>query len=130
MTTATLTKKQEELEEQQRCADYLRELFAKDTSGSPRVRTILRHVSSSGMSRDISVIYCNADGIHNLTYYAAKALGWTLKTSNGFNAIRVGGCGMDMGFHLVYTLSRVLYRDSNPNQDGRDAGYYLNQDWL
>ena len=26
-------------------------------------------------------------------------------------AIRVGGCGMDMGFHVVYNLSRALYRD-------------------
>ena len=25
--------------------------------------------------------------------------------------VGVGGCGMDMGFHLVYTLASVLYKD-------------------
>jgi hypothetical protein len=36
------------------------------------------------------------------------------------NGIRVGGCGMDMGFHLVYTLSRALF----------DDGYYVKHEWL
>ena len=27
------------------------------------------------------------------------------------NAVGVGGCGMDMGFHMVYTLASVLYGD-------------------
>ena len=33
---------------------------------------------------------------------------------------------MDMGFHTVYTLSRVLYRDTLEG----DAGYKLQQAWL
>ena len=29
------------------------------------------------------------------------------------DAVVVGGCGMDMGFHLVYTLSYVLFKENN-----------------
>lgn len=38
-------------------------------------------------------------------------------------AIGAGGCGMDMGFHLVYTLSRVLFPDGFiPSKAGRKYG--------
>ena len=38
----------------------------------------------------------------------------------------VKGCGMDMGFHVVYTLSSLLFRDTAKG----DAGYCLNHAWL
>ena len=115
---ATLTKAQE----QDKAIESLRELFAGDDK--PVIFTILRHVSSSGMTREISLYYFKNGGRYNITYSAAKALNWTFTHKRGFNAIRVGGCGMDMGFHLVYTLSSVLYRG-----DDR-AGYKLSQEWL
>jgi hypothetical protein len=39
---------------------------------------------------------------------------------------KVGGCGMDMGFHLVYTLSSLLFDREN----GKDSGYKLRHEWL
>ena len=74
------------------------------------VHTILRHVSQSGMSRDISVVLIRPDGstLHP-DYAVAKATGYPLSKKEG---IRIGGCGMDMGFQLVYVLSRILYADS------------------
>ena len=88
------------------------------------VYTILRHVSASGMSRDISLVMANGNEITDITYYAAAALGENLKESAGHKAIRVSGGGMDMGFHLVYSLSSVLF-------NGQDrAGYVLKQAWL
>jgi len=33
------------------------------------------------------------------------------KINNKHGGITVGGCGMDMGFHVVYSLSSYLYRD-------------------
>lgn len=92
------------------------------------VYTILRHVSRSGMSRDISVVLpsvqCDlterleeANGgpkanhrIYFLhpNYSVAKAIGARLKSGNN-DAIVMGGCGMDMGFALVYELSHALY---------------------
>lgn len=35
-------------------------------------------------------------------------------------AVKVGGCGMDMGFHLVYWLGVVLFGD----------GYALKHSWM
>jgi len=89
-----------------------------------KVYTIMRHVSSSGMSRNISLVIANGEEVIDITYYAAQALGDKLIESKGHRAIRVNGCGMDMGFHLVYNLSSVLFT-------GQDrAGYVLKQAWL
>jgi len=102
----------------------LRKLFIGDES--PVIHTINRHTSSSGLTRDISLLYIKGGAIHNITYSAALALEWPLSEKSGNRAIRVSGVGMDMGFHTVYTLSRVLYRDIQ----GTDAGYCLKQEWL
>ena len=122
--TKPLTKKAAAELERSESIERLRELFAGDEF--PKVHTITRHVSSSGMTRDISLIYVKGGAIFNITYSAALALGWPLSEKSGHRAIRVSGCGMDMGFHLVYTLSNVVYRG---HVDG-DAGYTLQQAWL
>lgn len=75
----------------------------------PRAYTILRHVSASGMSRDISVKVIDKDGdLVDISFSVAKLIGWTLRQKS-YNAVRVQGCGMDMGFHLVSVLSYALY---------------------
>jgi len=122
MTTATLSKAAQARQDR----DYARkQLLTHYVSEGSRVYTILRHVSSSGMSRDISLVVADREGrISDITYYAADALGSRLVERNGFRAIRVNGCGMDMGFHLVYNLSSVLFH-------GHDrAGYILKQEWI
>ena len=88
------------------------------------VYTVLRSVSASGMTRHISLLVANEGEINDITYYAAQALGDTLKESKGHRSIRVNGCGMDMGFHLVYNLSSVLFHGQER------AGYLLKQAWL
>lgn len=75
------------------------------------VYTVLRHVSRSGMSRRIDLYLIDADGPHFITGMAAAAMGMRWDRDKG--GIIVGGCGMDMGFHLVYNLSRVLFRDGH-----------------
>lgn len=112
-----------ELAEQERL-DAIKEL-RKIVKPGMTVYTILRHVSKSGMTRDISlVVFRKGQPIH-LNYWAAKALGWTQRT--GFaDSIRVNGCGMDMGFHLVYSLSATIFAKSRKG----DAGYKLKQRWL
>ena len=71
------------------------------------VYTVLRHVSYSGMSREISLHMVEPDGrISWLSGLAARAMGDKLGKRDG---IKVGGCGMDMGFHLVYNLGRTLF---------------------
>jgi hypothetical protein len=121
---STLTKKAAAELERSESIERLRELFAGDNK--PVIHTITRHVSASGMSRDISLIYVKGGQLFNITYSAALALEWPLSEKSGNRAIRVSGAGMDMGFHTVYTLSRVLYRDTVEG----DAGYELAQAWL
>lgn len=124
MSTKPLTKKAAAELERSESIERLRELFAGDEF--PKIHTITRHVSASGMTRDISLIYVKGGAIFNITYSAALALGWPLRDKSGNRAIKVEGAGMDMGFHTVYTLSRVLYRDAVEG----DAGYKLQQAWL
>jgi len=113
-----MTTKQADKQEQ---IDRLREWFPKGST----IYTILRHVSASGMSRDISVLGTWIDDNGKVSfihpnYAVSKALGWKLKTKNGSDTIRVGGCGMDMGYHLAHSLSHALYGD----------GYALKHSWL
>jgi hypothetical protein len=109
------------LAEQAEAREKLRVIFASQER--PTVHTALRHVSSSGMSRDISLLTVDGDGLRNVTYLAAVAMGETPKDRRGQWVIRVGGCGMDMGFHLVSSLSWCLY------QGQERADYVLRQEW-
>ena len=65
--------------------------------------TILRHCSKSGMSRNISVL---TKDMREISYYVAVVLEYP-RAKDG--SIKVGGCGMDMGFHLIHSLSNALY---------------------
>ena len=98
-----MTKKQTADQEEARA--QLREILKPGDT----VSTVLRHVSSSGMSRSISPVICGEDGPTDLTWLVVRALGDRFDQKNG--GIKVGGCGMDMGFHLVYNLSYTLFPD-------------------
>lgn len=107
------------------------------------VYTCLRSVSGSGMSRQISVhiplielrSVTPKDGdkrkhkkvavIRDISNYVATIIDYRQNDRNG--ALIVGGCGMDMGFHVVYSLARSLYPEK-PGQ--RDGGYSLKHEWL
>lgn len=106
------------------------ERLLKDYFNDTRtVYTILRSVSSSGMTRHISLVVAGLDSegnadLYDITYLAAQALGDKLQERNGHRTIKVNGCGMDMGFNLVYNLSSVLFHGQER------AGYKLSQRWL
>lgn len=95
---------------------------------SDTVYTILRSVSRSGMSRVISLIVFSKEDNRplHISWNAAKAMEWGHDDKK--EGLKVSGCGMDMGFHAVYTLSRVLFRDQETTE--KDAGYLLNHRWL
>ena len=146
--------KSERLEKQSEREEAIKRL-REILKPSDTIYTVLKHVSSSGMNRRID---CFKFDIVNgkivkywLSYSIAKALGWRLKD----DAVVVGGCGMDMGFHLVYSLARTIFnndyactgencqsndhtndrdgswsRDTNKGRQHSDAGYSLNQEWL
>lgn len=122
MTTATLTR-QEKINER----EHSRERLSAMLTPGDTVYTMVRNVSSSGMSRTMSLYIVKDNRLVNITYYAAHALEWPLVEKNGSRVLRVSGAGMDMGFHTVYTLSRVLFAATMPSGD---AGYALKQEWI
>ena len=88
------------------------------------VWTVLRHVSSSGMTRDISPVIV-VDGKPADISYWVNQLGIGTQGRNG--GVRLGGAGMDMGFHLVYSLSYSLYQggfDCLTHEPGESVGDY------
>lgn len=104
-----------------------------------KVYTTLKHRSRSGMMRHISCHVVENGEIKDITWMVANVLEMKQADNGG---IKVGGCGMDMGFHLVYSLGRKLYPDGfklAANQYGRngntsgfdnDGGYSLKQEWI
>jgi hypothetical protein len=121
-----LSKKALALADKELARMRLREIFGYQDR--PTVYTVLRHVSASGMSRDISLKTVQDGEIIDITFTAAEALGEKVKEKNGHRVIRVGGCGMDMGFHLVYNLSYAVYREKDASVfDG--GGYAIKQVW-
>lgn len=136
MKTKKLTQKQ---------ADKLEalKLLRKWCKPGTKVYTVLRNVSRSGMTRHIDM-YCfhKGDKLY-LSGYAARVLDYRIAARGG---LVVGGCGMDMGYHLVNSLSYALHgmKDKGEAIDsgvrGRPfwkprpghyrAGYSLNHEWL
>lgn len=82
------------------------------------IYTVLAHVSSSKMLRVIRLIQIKDNEPFDISIRAAKAL-W-LPYDERHEGVRVSGCGMDMGFAVVYDLASQLFKD----------GYALNQRWL
>lgn len=102
-----ITRAEGEAAQRAEAVAHLRELFPPGSV----VPTVLRHVSASGMSRRISVLAVTQDAergprVCDVSYHVARAVGFKLHKDGG---LVVGGCGMDMGFHVVYSLSSVLY---------------------
>jgi hypothetical protein len=78
------------------------------------LQTIARHTSRSGMSHSISVV----DNGECIDWLVCRITGDTLDERNG--GVKRGGCGMDMGFGLVYDLARYVHGD----------GYAYKHRWL
>lgn len=99
------------------------------------VYTVLRHVSSSGMSRRIDCFVIRKNKPLCLTHQVAKALDYQQSKHDG--ALVIGGAGMDMGFHVVYSLGQALWphgtrkphgtRNGEPDSEG---GYAIKQEWM
>ena len=100
-----------------------------------RVYCVLRHVSSSGMSRRISFYAMTPDGPQMLDGWI-ESLGIGSR-SRKHDGVTVGGCGMDMGFHVVYSLGSRMWPNGTPaphgsrnGQPDTDGGYALKSEWL
>ena len=133
------TKKELEIEEARK---NLREIVKPGDV----IYTVLKHVSQSGMSRVIDLHVMRDNEPRRISWNAAKLLEGYDYNHEGCKA---GGCGMDMGFHLVYNLSCELFYDyeclgescpsnehvnnwKSPRGTGvmHHDGYCLKQRWL
>ena len=107
---------------------------------SMTVYTKVESVSGSGMSRRISVYAVlpktktEPARIANISGAVANVTGYTHSDKGG---ISIGGCGMDMGFAIVYALGRALWPKGTPKPHGmrngvpdKDGGYALKHTWL
>ena len=83
--------------------ETLKEYLKKDMT----IHSIIRSVSNTGLTRNISFKITDKDNILDLSYHIAKALQYPFNDKK--HAVKVSGCGMDMAFHVVHNLSHVLY---------------------
>lgn len=102
------------------------------------IYTVLRHVSASGMTRHIAFVLQRGTRKEPVelhpNYAIATILGYR-QAKDG--SLIVSGCGMDMGFAVVYNLGATLWpkgtkkphgtRNGEPDSDG---GYALKHRWL
>lgn len=98
------------------------------------VYTLLRSVSSSGMTRRISLFVCDGSDVRCIDSTVSVVTGRKESDKGG---ITVTGCGMDMGFALVCALGATLWpngtekphgtRNGEPDSAG---GYALKHRWL
>ncbi len=135
-----LTKKQIAENEKNDAIAYLRMILPPGS----RFYTTVTHVSRSGMSRRINA-YATVEGeIVRISHYVARAIGE--KTHASDCAIIMGGCGMDMGYHLAMCVSYAIHgnktvgadalvasekgRPFEPTAEQYRSGYSLRHSWL
>lgn len=100
-----------------------------------KVYCILRNVSRSGMSRQISFYIVGRDREpYDISGWVADALDYPWADSG---ALKVSGGGMDMGFEVVSNLGAALWPNGTPKPHGTrngrpdsDGGYALKRVWL
>lgn len=105
---------------------YCRATLLEMVKPGATVYTILRHCSASGMTRRISLAIVHEGKFRCIDVLAADLMGDKVHRQGG---IVVGGCGMDMGYHLVYQLGACLWPSGTPEPD-HCGGYELRHEWV
>lgn len=100
--------------EREEAIEYLKEQIKPGDT----IYTILRHVSKSGMSRLIDLYLMKGNQPFRVTWSTAKALRYPYDRRR--EALRIGGCGTDVGFSTVYNLGYALFGD----------GYQIKHQWI
>lgn len=110
-------------ERKEQCRENLRDLKPGD-----RIYCVQRHVARSGMCRHIDFYQIQNDtkspSVQCISAWVADLLGYP-RDKKG-NSVIVRGCGMDMGFAVVYELSKTLF----PDNAECDPGLNLKAVWM
>jgi len=99
--------------------DNLSRILKTKDGEKPVIYTILRHVSKSGMTRHIDCLFITNNEPIWLNYDIARACGYSVSKGG---SIKISGAGMDMGFHIVYSIAYAL----TDNEDYKG----INHKWL
>jgi hypothetical protein len=99
------------------------------------VYTVLRHRSASGMYRVVDVYIIKQNTPLRLSWSVALATDAGYDTKH--EGVKAPGCGLDVGFQIVYNLGAALWpkgtkkphgtRNGEPDTAG---GYALNHRWI
>lgn len=98
--------------------DHSLEMLNKFLNKNQTVYCVLRHVSRSGVRREIALFVIHENRMQVISGWVSDVLEMPINRDN--LGIKIDGCGMDMGFHVVYNLASVLYGN----------GYQLKSEWL
>ena len=119
--------------------EYARKVLREMIIPGQKVYCTLRHVSSSGMQRAIRLHILKkpllgAPEIQTIDSLVSDAIDCKLHDKGG---LKIDGCGMDMGFQLVYLLGMALWPNGTPTPHGTrngapdsNGGYALKHEWL
>lgn len=94
--------------------EFLQKVLKPDMT----VHVIIRHVSKSGMQRVMDVFYIKNNNLYCITHHVANVLEKNI--SKKYHGVVINGCGMDMAWHLVYTLSAVIFRGTKHEKQGEN----------
>lgn len=114
-------------EQQQKALAYLREYLQPGST----VWSVWRGTSASGMTRWFDFYAIQDNEPLRLTYLMCTAMDYSY--DNRREALKTGGCGMDMAWQAVYQLGCHLWPDGTPEPHGTrngepdsEGGYALN----
>ena len=111
--------------QQKNALKTLSELLKKEDT----ILCTLKSVTRSGMSRRIDFGVIKDGDYQKLTGLIASAIGlsYTSKDWAANKGLRVDGCGMDMGFHVVNNLSMAIFCPDGYTHEG---AYALKHRWI
>lgn len=147
MTSPKLSKAERE-QQKQDAIEYLRSILPAGST----VSLVLTNVSRSGMSRHIKCLATLNEAVEtgilmthetdkptihhyentkivDISWYVAKAGAGDALVESPTRAVRIGGCGMDMGLALIDSLSYAVYGKACP-QLRNGGGEGINYKWL
>lgn len=120
-------KTMEKVAQQQEAKEALLELIKPGDT----VYTVLRSVSRSGMFRRLDCYVMKDNQPLFITGRVAQLIPCRYTTENWRQSAGLGvsGCGMDMGYHVVHSLSNVLFQQQDMPYS-HEAAYALKHQWI
>ena len=101
------TKKEIKLHEKAYAETKLNQILKRNET----IYSVIRHVSQSGMTRHITFFIIKDGQVWHIDNLISDYLDY--RTNKRFNALVVGGCGMDMAFSVVNNLQEEMNCSKN-----------------